>query len=185
MDVSITRSYEVDQVATRQVAGVIINFLRRRLSGHDHRHRLRGALPCSGVERRPVPAHVAAERLPRWEHDAAGVAPVHVAGGGALAGARAEQEVEAVGARPAGPAPERAAVDHPCPAPVVVVVVVQTAALGALAIIALLVGERDTARAAGRGRLCSPALHRTRRRRPWFTYVRARRGYYQYSAVKL
>jgi len=77
-----------------------------------------------------VPAHVAAERLPRWEHDAAGVAPVHVAGGGALAGARAEQEVEAVGARPAGPAPERAAVDHPCPAPVVVVVVVQTAALG-------------------------------------------------------
>ena len=93
----MSRSYEVDQVDTRQVAGVIINFLRRRLSGHDHRHRLRGALPCSGVERRPVPAHVAAERLPRWEHDAAGVAPVHVAGGGALAGARAEQEVEAVG----------------------------------------------------------------------------------------
>ena len=92
----MSRSYEVDQVDTRQVAGVIINFLRRRLSGHDHR--LRGALPCSGVERRPMPAHVAAELLPLWEHDAVGMAPVHVAGGGALAGARAEQEVETVGA---------------------------------------------------------------------------------------
>ena len=94
----MSRSYEVDQVATRQVTGVIINFLRRRLSGHDHRHRLRGALPCSGVERRPMPEHVAAELLPLWEHDAVGMAPVHVAGGGALAGARAEQEVETVGA---------------------------------------------------------------------------------------
>ena len=53
------------------------------------------------IERsRPVPAHVSAERLPRGEHHAAGVAPVNVAGGGALAGPRAEQEVEAVGVHP-------------------------------------------------------------------------------------
>jgi len=52
------------------------------------------------VQRRRTPpcACACGRRAPaRWEHDAAGVAPVHVAGGGALAGARAEQEVEAVG----------------------------------------------------------------------------------------
>ena len=54
-----------------------------------------------GIERsRPVPAHVSAERLPRAEHHAAGVAPVDVAGGGALAGPRAEEELQAVGAHP-------------------------------------------------------------------------------------
>ena len=84
-----------------------------------------------GIERsRPVPAHVSAERLPRGEHHTAGVAPVDVAGGGALAGPRAEEELQAVGAHPrpavagpvaaqrlerrelppARPAPERAAV---------------------------------------------------------------------------
>ena len=53
-----------------------------------------------GRRRRPVASHVAAEHLPDGEHDAARVAPVDVAGGGALAGPRAEQEVEAVGAHP-------------------------------------------------------------------------------------
>ena len=51
-----------------------------------------------GRRRRPVASHVAAERLSGGEHDAARVAPVDVAGGGALAGPRAEQDVEAVGA---------------------------------------------------------------------------------------
>ena len=100
-----------------------------------------------GRRRRPVASHVAAERLSGGEHDAARVAPVDVAGGGALAGPRAEQEVEAVGVHPralvagavasqrlergeraaAGPAPEGAAVNHPRPAPVVVM---PAAALG-------------------------------------------------------
>jgi len=53
-----------------------------------------------GRRRRPVASHVAAEHLPDGEHDAARVAPVDVVGGGALAGPRAEQEVEAVGAHP-------------------------------------------------------------------------------------
>ena len=45
-------------------------------------------------------SHVAAERLSGREHDAARVAPVDVAGGGALAGPRAEEELQAVGAHP-------------------------------------------------------------------------------------
>ena len=53
-----------------------------------------------GRRRRPVASHVATERLYGREHDAARVAQVDVAGGGALAGPRAEQEVEAVGAHP-------------------------------------------------------------------------------------
>jgi len=67
------------------------------------------------VERRrrrrcPVPAHVSAERLPGGEHGGAGGAPVHVGGGGALAGARAEEEVEAVRAH------QRPLVARPVPA---------------------------------------------------------------------
>ena len=76
------------------MALVIIAAAERR-----RRRRLRHGGVGDIEHRRPVAAHVAAERLSGGEHHAARVAAVDVAGG-PLAGARAEQEVEAVGAHP-------------------------------------------------------------------------------------
>ena len=73
---------------------LVITLFRR----HRYRRPQRGDIQR---RRRPVPAHVSAERLSGGEHHAARVAPVGVRrGAAAFAGARAEQEVEAVGAHP-------------------------------------------------------------------------------------
>lgn len=96
----------MDEIIIVHVVVVVVTLFRR---GAGHCRRRRRRRPRRGhcaitTHQRPVAAHVPAERLAGGEHLAAHVAPVHYrrrgAAGAELAGARAEEEVKAVGAHP-------------------------------------------------------------------------------------